>query len=144
MRRQGRFWLFFAIVALGLTLGWGELGRKTHRLLETEPVVYLRAERGCRPRTAPCAALANDRALVLGPAASGLGLRQIGFATSDIIGGEGIALATGGEVLAREALSAIAEEWLLTNIPADAAALRVLFRGSRETTIAEFPLKPVQ
>jgi len=142
MGRQGRYWLFFAILAVGLTLGWGQVGRKTHRLFETEPMVYLRAEKDCRPRTAPCAALAGDRALILGPAMSGLVMRQIGMATRDIFGGEGISLATGGEELSRKELSPGVDEWLLADVPANTAVLRFLVRGKRETTVAEFPLHP--
>ncbi len=142
MGRQGRYWLFFAILAVGLSLGWGQVGRKTHRLFETHPMVYLRAEKDCRPRTAPCAALAADRALILGPATSGLLMRQIGMATRDISGGEGISLAIGGEELAREALSPGVDEWLWADVPAQTAVLRFVVRGGGETTVAEFPLQP--
>jgi hypothetical protein len=142
MGRQGRYWLFFAILAVGLSLGWGQVGRKTHRLFETEPMVYLRAEKDCRPRTTPCAALAADRAVILGPATSGLLMRQIGMATSGILGGEAVSLATDGAELARAKLSPGVDEWLLADVPAQTAVLRLVVWDGHETTVAEFPLYP--
>jgi len=73
---------------------------------------------------------------------SGLVMRQIGMATSGILGGEGISLATGGEELSRKELSPGVDEWLLADVPANTAVLRFLVRGKRETTVAEFPLHP--
>lgn len=140
MNRLGRYWLFFVIVAVGLALSWGQVGRKTHRLFEAEPLVYLVNEPDCRPAVVPCAAVASDRALVLGPAAHGLVLKQAGLKTSKLVSGEAIFLATNGDEIGRQTLMSDAEAWSLADIPASARLLRVRIVGSHETTVGEFPL----
>jgi hypothetical protein len=79
MTRLGRYWLFFVIVAVGLALSWGQVGRKTERALSEDPVFFLSTEADCLVSRLPCAAVAGDRALVLGPATGGLRLEQTGF-----------------------------------------------------------------
>ena len=84
MTRLGRYWLFFVIVAVGLALSWGQVGRKAQRALDSSPVVYLHTETPCRPQLAPCAAVAGDRALVLGPAQNGLLVKQAGLRDDEL------------------------------------------------------------
>ncbi|MCG6965161.1 MAG: hypothetical protein LJE59_01470 [Chromatiaceae bacterium] len=140
MSRLGRYWLFFVIVAVGLALSWGQVGRKTDRVLRDEPVVYLVNEPDCRPLLAPCAALAGDRALVLGPAARGLAVRQTGFTADDIVSAEAIFLSLSGQEIARRPLHMDAAVWESGDIPKSAAMLRIRIRGARETSVADFPL----
>ena len=61
MSRQGRYWIFFVIVAVGLALSWGQVGRKTRQALEIEPVLLLVTETPCTPMATPCAAVGRDR-----------------------------------------------------------------------------------
>lgn len=140
MTRLGSFWLFFAIVAVGLVLSWGQVGHRTDRVLQAESVVYLVNEKGCRPAEEPCAAVARDRALVLGPAVQGLALKQTGFAPGDLVEAEAVFLGAADNELARRTLPPDRQPWLLADIPARAQSLRVRLAGGRGLTVAEFPL----
>lgn len=138
--RLGRYWLFFVIVAVGLALSWGQVGQKTHRVLQNAPVVYLQTERDCRPGVAPCTAIGGDRALVLGPAGRGLLARHTGFDASTLVAAEAISLDAEGRELARVNLLPAAREWPLADIPPNTHTLRYRIDANRETTVAEFPL----
>lgn len=139
MSRTGRYWLFFVIVAVGLALSWGQVGRKTQRVLQETPVVYLQTEADCRPFSAPCAALGGDRALIVGPAGNGLRARQTGFDTAALVTVEVIAFsADGGEVQRR--VLPLNGDWLLLPVPSEARRLRYRITSNSETTAAEFPL----
>ncbi len=140
MSRVGRYWLLFVIVAVGLALSWGQIGRKTHRVMLDQPVVYLKTETDCRPRAAPCAAVGRDRAVVLGPATAGLLARTTGLDDAAIIGVEVIMLAADGATLGRRALAADAPAWRVTDLPAGTRLLRYRISANKETTVAEFPL----
>jgi hypothetical protein len=140
MTRLGSFWLFFSIVAVGLVLSWGQVGRRTDHVLQAEPVVYLVNEKGCRPVAVPCAAVARDRALVLGPAGQGLALKQTGFAPGDLAEAEAVFLDAGDSELARRTLPPDRQAWLLAGIPDRAQSLRVRLAGANGVTVAEFPL----
>lgn len=85
MSRQGSYWLFFVIVAVGLALSWGQVGRKTERVLKERSATYLVPEAVCAPRVHPCAEVAKDRALVLGPVENGLAVKYAGFEPSAIV-----------------------------------------------------------
>ena len=76
---MGRYWIFFVIVAVGLVLSWGQVGRKTEHELRERPVDFLSVESGCDPMHAPCAAYAGERAMVLGPEQGGLLLKLAGI-----------------------------------------------------------------
>lgn len=141
MSGYGRYWLFFVIVAVGLALSWAQIGRKTHRVLEEAAVVYLVNERPCQPRIAPCAALAGDRALVLGPAAGGLALKHTGLSLTDLISGEAVFVAGDGSEIGRRNLRLDAPDWLLGGIPESTQRLRIRLTGNREVTVGDFPLR---
>ncbi len=140
MSRHGRYWIFFVIVAVGLALSWGQVGRMTQRQLATEPVVYLIPEPDCRPRITPCAAVAGDRAIVLGPAVSGLRVRQTGLRDADIVDVEATPIMADGSEVGTQTLKRGADGWVVGRAPAHPGALRIRIVGNRETTIAEFPL----
>lgn len=140
MTRQRRYWLFFVIIAVGLALSWGQTGRKTQQVLEDTPLTYLIAEKPCRPWRLPCAALAGDRALVLGPAETGLMLKQTGFALADRISVEAQMLDEDG---GRQALTIVpvgGDTWRLPDIVRAAAVLRLRMIGSSTLSVADFPL----
>jgi hypothetical protein len=140
MQSQARYWIFFVIVAVGLVLSWGQVGRKTERAIAERPVVYLVAERPCRPRQAPCAALAGDRALVLGPAGDGLRLRQAGFAGDTLVRID-IEYVDGlDEVIQRGGVDPALADWRLQSPPAGARRLRVSVESNVDLSVAEFPL----
>lgn len=141
MSRLGSYWLLFVIVAVGLALSWGQVGRKTERVLQAEPVVYLVSERPCRPTVAPCAAMASDRALILGPVAQGLALKQTGLQRADLVSAEVLFLDVGDKEIGSRALPLDAQGWLVGDVPAAARALRVRLTGRQEVTLAEFPLR---
>jgi hypothetical protein len=141
MSRLGSYWLVFVIVAVGLALSWGQVGRKTERVLRSEPVVYLVNERPCRPMVAPCAALGSDRALVLGPAASGLILKQTGLEPGSLIDAEAIFLDARDREIGRDRLPLDGRVWLVAEIPAAVRVLRVRLSSNRDVTVGEFPLR---
>ena len=140
MSRVGRYWLFFVIVAVGLALSWGQVGRKTHRVLLDEPVVYLQTEKDCRPRTAPCAAVGRDRAVVLGPATAGLLARTTGLDETAITAVEVIMLGADGTTLESRVLVANVPAWRVADLPDGTRLLRYRISANKETTVAEFPL----
>jgi hypothetical protein len=140
MSRLGRYWIFFVIVAVGLTLSWGQIGRKTQRVFEEEPAVVLLTEPGCRVWVAPCAAIAADRAVVVGPAPPGLRVRQTGLTPAGIVRVEAIFLASDGSETERRVLAGVADSWPVSGMPAGATMLRTRIVGRHEATVAEFPL----
>lgn len=141
MSRLGRYWLFFVIVAVGLALSWGQVGRKTVRELAENPVTYLATETGCDVRRSPCAAVSGDRALVLGPAADGLRLKQAGFDTAAISLVEaGPVGPRGGEINGRPLLRD-GDGWQL-GLPADSVGvLRVRVVTGDGVSVADFELR---
>ena len=140
MSRLGRYWLIFVIVAVGLALSWGQVGRKTQRVLRDDPVIYLQTEKDCRPSSTPCAAVGQDRAVVLGPGEGGLLARTTGFDTGLIVDVEVIMLGLDGTALERRTLAPDAPAWSVGDLPAGTRLLRYRISANRETTVAEFPL----
>lgn len=141
MSRQASIWLFFVIVAVGLALSWGQVGRKTQRVFQSEPVVLLDTESPCLPLAAPCAATAGDRALVIGPDHGGLALQQAGMDPDTIVQVEVSALSEDGAVLSTGIATVTGKAWSLPAWPPDTAMLRVRLVGSGEATIADFPVR---
>ena len=140
MSRLGRYWLFFVIVAVGLALSWGQVGRRAQQSLMETPVVYLATEPDCRATRAPCAALAADRALVLGPDGGGLRIRQTGLSAETITRVEVAFLAADGSEIGERLVPAVADAWQLGDIPQGAHILLVRVVGNHEITAAEFAL----
>ena len=136
------YWLIFVIVAVGLVLSWGQVGRKAERVMAETPVRMLQVEDACRPRLAPCAALGQDRALVLGPGSSGLLLRAAGVTAPerDI---EVLVLSADGEATALVPLGK-GDTWVLDRLPSAALTLRVSLHLEDGITVAEFPLSSRQ
>ena len=66
-----RIWIFFVIVATGLVLSWGQVGKKTQQKLSLDPSEFLLTESDCHPLTTPCAATGQSAGIVLGPGADG-------------------------------------------------------------------------
>ena len=141
MSRLGRYWIFFVIVAVGLALSWGQVGRKAQRALDSSPVVYLHTETPCRPQLAPCAAVAGDRALVLGPAQNGLRVKQAGMRLADVKTAAATFLAADGAELGDEVLIRGADEWQIRRLPEATRSLRLRFVSDGDTTVAEFPVQ---
>jgi hypothetical protein len=140
---QGRFWIFFVIVAVGLVLSWGQVGRKTVEVLAEGDVAYLWTEEPCAPRVAPCAASASDVALVLGPAAGGLRLRAIGLPVAAVEALQAEYLDADAQVLSSLIIDAGpgpgTDGWPLP--AADSAVrLRVYLEMPGRSLVAEFPL----
>jgi hypothetical protein len=141
MSRQGRYWLFFVIVAVGLALSWGQVGRKTQRALTEQPVGFLASEPDCRVTRRPCAATAPDRALVLGPVSDGLRLRQTGFDPAGITLVEAQLLADGQTPEPPRPLLRDGDGWRLT-LPAEArGTLRLRVVGRQRVSVADFVLR---
>lgn len=141
MDSQARFWIPFVIVAVGLVLSWGQVGRKTVQVLEEEDVAYLWTEEPCAPRVSPCAASASDVALVLGPAPDGLRLRAIGPATVDATSLQADYLADDGRVLSSRVVErlAVKDGWTLPD-PGVATRARIYLGVPGRELVAEFPL----
>jgi hypothetical protein len=79
MNRSNRLWIFFVIVAVGLVLSWGQVGREESPRVATRDGAWLDTEVPCTPLEAPCAAYGSSVALVLGPERPGtLRLEAVG------------------------------------------------------------------
>lgn len=140
MQGYARYWIFFVIVAVGLALSWGQVGRKTREVMAEQDVIYLQTETPCRPRHQPCAAVAADRALVLGPDGEGLRVRSAGFDAGQLLGLEyGFFGADAGDVIS-SGVGRSASDWHIAAPPAAATGLRVSVLSNGEKTVAEFPL----
>lgn len=137
MSRLGRYWLFFVIVAVGLALSWGQVGRKAQRVLEAEPVSYLTVEPGCYAGQKPCAAIAGDHALVLGPALVGLRLKQTGFPRGEIVTVEASVLGAAAHAVrvVREA-----DSWQILAPAESTGPVRIRVVGNGRVTVADFPV----
>ncbi len=135
-----RYWILFVIVAVGLALSWGQVGRRAQQALESEPVVYLVTEQPCRPVVSPCAAVGADRALVLGPDGGGMRIRQTGVPLNEIVSVEVTFLGQEGQELESRILEREDQAWPINEVPSLARALRVRVGGNRDLTVAEFPL----
>lgn len=140
MSRLGRYWIFFVIVAVGLALSWGQVGRKAQRVLESDPVVFLLTEPGCRPNLEPCAAMAGDRAVVLGPVQTGLQVKQTGISPADIADVQAAFLAADGEPVGARILTRQGDAWSVPDLPASVRILRIRVTSNHDVTVAEFPL----
>ena len=140
MNGYARYWIFFVIVAIGLVLSWGQVGLKTRQVMAEQDVVYLQTESPCRPRERPCAAVAADRALVLGPDGAGLRLRQAGFDAGGLLGVEFEFLGADGRDIVESGSGKSAPPWQIGEPPAAATGLRVSVLTNSEKTVAEFPL----
>ena len=132
--------MFFVIVAVGLALSWGQVGRKTRQALEDEPVLLLATEAPCMPKTSPCAAVGPDRALLLGPDRRGLRIRQTGIPVSEIIRVEAVFVDADGQASQPAKLFSEDDAWLVSRLPPVAATLRIRVVGNRDVTVADFPL----
>jgi hypothetical protein len=141
MTRTGRYWLFFVIVAVGLALSWGQVGRKTQRALEATPVTYLDVEANCLANLRPCAAVAGDHALVLGPVDQGLLLKQTGFDPETIASVEVMLAASEIEQDVRLPVQQIGAAWLIRSVGSGAAGVQVRLATSGRVSVAEYPLR---
>ena len=139
MTRLGRYWLFFVIVAVGLALSWGQVGQKTKRVLEAEDVTYLKVEPRCFADQRPCAAIAGDHALVLGPARVGLRLKQTGVPRHEIVAVEALLLAKPDAIPVRVVPEA--SSWQILWSPTAGEAVRVRLVGNGRVTVADFPIE---
>jgi hypothetical protein len=140
--RLGRYWLFFVIVAVGLALSWGQVGRKAHRVLSENPTVLLQTERPCQPSAAPCAAMGASHAIVMGPAAPGWRIVSDGFDTATVIDVLASMLDANGAVARQLTLDAGASEWRVAPMPPDIERLRIQISTNNVAVVAEFPLAP--
>ena len=140
MSRQGRYWIFFVIVAVGLALSWGQVGRKARQALESEPVLLLVTEVPCTPMASPCAATGRDRALVLGPDEQGLRIRHAGIPVSEIIRVEALFVGSDGRTSGPGNLLPDDGAWVVSEVPSESGMLRIRVVRSRDVTVAEFPL----
>jgi hypothetical protein len=141
MSRLGRYWLFYVIVAVGLALSWGQVGRKTQRALSEAPVTFLTTEGDCRVVLAPCAAVAADRALVLGPGGHGLRLRQTGFEPADIATVEAELLGEDGGEQAPRPLVRDGDGWYLPLPGSARGTVRVRVIDRERVSVADFALR---
>lgn len=70
-----RYLIFFVIVAVGLVVSWGQVGKNTTQAVTDLNAIFLAPEKGCLPTQQPCAAFGKDQAVVLGPHSNGLMLK---------------------------------------------------------------------
>ncbi|MCB1723284.1 MAG: hypothetical protein H6959_09300 [Chromatiaceae bacterium] len=137
---MGRYWIFFVIVAVGLVLSWGQVGRKTEHELRERPVDFLSVESGCDPMHAPCAAYAGERAMVLGPEQGGLLLKLAGIDPASVASVEAVLLDPGGDAAATRQLRQGNGGWVLPLSGASNASQVRISVNAGATTVADFPL----
>jgi hypothetical protein len=141
MSRMGRYWLFFVIVAVGLALSWGQVGRKTQTVLEAQQVDYLSPEPNCFANQAPCAAVSEDHALVLGPAGQGFRLKQTGFEQQEIVSVEATAFSNGTEEESHMlAVGFLPNAWSIEMPVKAETVLRIRLATAERISVADFPL----
>lgn len=145
MSGLGRYWLFFVIVAVGLALSWGQVGRKTQGVLQVEPVTYLKSEVGCVANQVPCAAVSADHAIVLGPSSRGLLLKQTGFDQAEVVSVEATAFSE-DDAPASSMLPVgfLLDGWSVAAPPQSATTVRIRMATPERISVAEFPLGGVQ
>lgn len=140
MTRTGRYWLFFVIVAVGLALSWGQVGHKTRQALEAAPVTYLHVEAACLANLRPCAAVAGDHALVLGPVEEGLLLKQTGFDAETIASVEAALAVDDADEEALLPVQRVGDGWLITYQATEARGLQVRLAARGRVSVADYPL----
>jgi hypothetical protein len=142
MLQGNRYLIFFVIVALGLALSWGQIGRKTRDVLRDRSVEFLVLDEDCRPAARPCAAYGAEKALVLGPDAGGsLLLKAVGI-DRDAAGLSVKLLRNGVEVGEGQWRRRDAAGWRIS--PATEPGIQVLRIGllAGDTTyVADFPVQ---
>lgn len=141
MSRIGRYWLFFVIVAVGLALSWGQIGRKTQHALEEAPVSYLAVEPNCRADLRPCAAIAGDHAIVLGPVDRGLMLKQTGFEQASVASIEAAVAVEDADDERRLAVQRVDDGWFIPLKNNAGARLQVRLTANGRVSVADFPLQ---
>lgn len=141
MSRIGRYWLFFVIVAVGLALSWGQIGRKTQHALEAAPVSYLTVETNCLADLRPCAAIAGDHALVLGPVDRGLMLKQTGFQDTSVASVEAAIAVEGADDERLLAVKRAGDGWLIPVDNRTGFSLQVRLTANGRVSVADFPLQ---
>lgn len=75
MKISSRYLIFYVLLALGLALSWNQVGRRA-QLIPGAKLHVMSVDGDCRPLESPCAAYAQQFALVLGP--DGARLRLLG------------------------------------------------------------------
>ena len=139
VRGDARYWLFFAIVAVGLVLSWGSVGRKTHQVLHDDGVVYLHTEEPCTPSDSPCAAYARDRALILGPTINGYLLRPVGLVSGPLPAID-VEYRDINEVVLREVtFDPVGSQWPISPAPDQTHWIRFEIQTADESIRVVFP-----
>jgi hypothetical protein len=141
MSRIGRYWLFFVIVAVGLALSWGQIGRKTRHALDAAPVSYLTVESNCLADLRPCAAIAGDHALVLGPVDRGLMLKQTGFDQASVVALEAAIVVDSADDEGVLAVQRADDGWFIPIKHNAGGRLQVRLTANGRTSVADFPLQ---
>jgi hypothetical protein len=141
LSRLGRYWLFFVIVAVGLALSWGQVGRKTHQVLSEAPTALLSTEADCRPARAPCAAMGGRHAIVVGPDRGGLRVVTRGFDADSLLAVRATWFDRTADEIAQSLLDTDAVDWHISAVPRDSRRLRIEVQANAETVVAEFPLE---
>ena len=142
MGSWNRIWIFFVIVAVGLVLSWGQVGKKVQVSLLEDATEPLFTEPDCQPLLLPCAATGRELGLVLGPMS---GARLLLKATSVDARLEGVFLETRAARSAVRLLPVVelgGGEWqvdLPTKRDPKASDLRVRFATPAVTAI--YPLR---
>ena len=144
MNRTNRLWIFFVIVAVGLVLSWGQVGRVESQRVAPRDGVWLDTEVPCTPLEAPCAAYGGSLALVLGPDRPGrLRLKVVGN-DNPRIGGASVFTRGGGRSDSLELAPDPAgpAQWTV-DLPDISKAATAEFRVylERPAVQAAFPLK---
>ena len=77
MKRFNRYLMFYMILGIGLAIAWTQVGRRM-QLAPNVGMKVMSIDDRCEPETAPCAAYAENFALVLGPNDGRGGLLLVG------------------------------------------------------------------
>ena len=140
MKRFNRYLLFYLILGIGLAIAWTQVGRRM-QLAPNTGLRIMSLDDRCVPQEAPCAAYANNFALVLGPSKGGKDLLLIGDKLPADTRLDLVQLDTHSLELPSPLLRAMPNGHWLVEPAAAPGRLRVNLSSGGEQWIAEFPLQ---
>ena len=141
MIRRNNYWIFFAILAVGLALSWAQVGKRA-QLSKNAKLSVMSLDEDCHPWRTPCAAYATNFALVLGVDSRG-GLRLLGEQLPDSIELKLMHFKGAVELPVPDSRRIDARQWLI--VPSKKIGrLRVNLQLDDRQWIAEFPLQYLQ
>lgn len=140
MQRFNRYLVFFLILGVGLTIAWTQVGRRL-QLAPNTGLHLMSVDEGCRPQTSPCAAYAEQFALILGPGSKDGDFLLMGEKLPDDASLDAIQLDVHSRKLPAPLFQAVSGDAWLVQPAAKPGRLRIRLRSGGRQWVAEFPLR---